>query len=326
MRRRDFIKLVSGAAAWPLTGHAQQPSIPTIGFLSSRSPNESAGVVAAFRQGLRQTGFIEGQNLTIAFRWADGHYDQLPTLANELVNLRVAVLFAAGGPPAALAAKAATSTIPIVFSAVNEPVGLGLVASLNQPGGNLTGMSVFASELWAKSVELLRELVPKATVIGYLVNPSSPSAATYAKGATDAARTLGLDVHVLNASTENNLDEAFAALKKFDAAGLVVPNEPFLDSQRDKIVRLAARYGVPAVYNLREYVAAGGLMSYGPSLADLYRRAAIYAGRVLKGEKPIDLPVQLPEKFDLVINLKTAKALGITVPPALLTRADEVIE
>jgi putative tryptophan/tyrosine transport system substrate-binding protein len=326
MKRREFITLLGGAAVtWPLPARAQQ-AMPLIGFLSSRSPGESAGVVAAFRQGLTETGFVEGQNLTIAFRWAEGRYDRLPALAAELVSLRVAVLYAAGGPPAALAAKAATSVIPIVFSAASDPVGLGLVASLSRPGGNVTGMSLFASDLWAKNVELLKELVPTASVMAYLVNPSTPNVAAYLKGAAEAASALGIDIHLLNASTEHELDEAFASLAKLRAGGLIVPNEPYLDSQRDRITALAARYAVPALYNLREYVVAGGLASYGPSLPDSYRRAAMYVGRILKGEKPADLPVQVPTKFELVINLKTAKTLGLIVPPTLLARADEVIE
>jgi putative tryptophan/tyrosine transport system substrate-binding protein len=326
MKRREFITLLGGAAVtWPLAARAQQ-AMPLMGFLSSRSPGESAGVVAAFRQGLTETGFVEGQNLAIAFRWAEGRYDRLPALAAELVGLRVAVLYAAGGPPAALAAKAATAAIPIVFSADSDPVGLGLVASLNRPGGNVTGMSLFASDLWAKNVELLKELVPTASVMAYLVNPSSPNVANYLKGAAEAASALGIDIHLLNASTEHELDEAFASLAKLRAGGLIVPNEPFLDSQRERITALATRYAVPALYNLREYVVAGGLASYGPSLPDSYRRAAMYAGRILKGEKPADLPVQVPTKFEFVINLKTAKTLGLIVPPTLLARADEVIE
>ncbi len=328
MRRRDFIKVIAGSAvAWPRAARAQQqPAMPMIGFLSSRSPGESAGVVTAFRRGLDESGFVEGQNLVIAFRWAEGRYDRLPALAADLVDLRVAVLFAAGGPPSALAAKAATATIPIVFSASNDPVGLGLVASLNRPGGNVTGMSTFTSELGAKSVELLKELVPAAAVIGYLVNPSNPSAGLYAKEASNAASALGVAVHVLNASTEHDLDDAFASLATLGAGGLAVPAEPFFDSQRDRIVALAARHAVAAIYGFREYAVAGGLMSYGASLPDSYRRAGIYVSRILKGERPADLPVVQPIKFELVINVKTAKALCLQIPDKLLALADEVIE
>jgi putative ABC transport system substrate-binding protein len=327
MTRREFITLLGGAAAaGPLAARAQQPAMPVIGFLSSRSPGESASVVTAFREGLRESGFVEGQNLVIAFRWAEGHYDRLPGLAADLVGLRVAVLFAAGGPPSALAAKTATSTIPVIFSAVTEPVRLGLVPSLNRPGANVTGMSLLTSEMVGKSTQLLKEMVPATAAIAYLVNPSSPSAEIYAKEAPTTASALGIRIAVLNASTEQSLDEVFASLGKIGADALVVPAEPFFVSQRDRIVALAARYAVPMIANLREYVVAGGLMSYGASLPDSYRRAGIYVGRVLKGEKPADLPVQLPTKFELVINLKTAKALGLDVPPTLLARADEVIE
>jgi putative tryptophan/tyrosine transport system substrate-binding protein len=326
MRRRQFICVIGAAAAWPLAVRAQQPAMPVIGFLSSRSPGESAGVVAAFRQGLREAGFIEGQNALVAFRWAEGHYDRLPALAAELIELRVAVLFTAGGPPAAFAAKAATQTIPIVFSAAIDPDRIGLVASLNRPGGNVTGMSLMPSELAAKSVQLLKQLLPAATLIGYLVNPSNPGAPVYVSEASAAAKTLGIAVHVLNASTEGDLDEVFASLPKASVSGLAVPAEPFFDSQRDRMVALAVRYGVPAIYGLREYAVAGGLMSYGASLPDTYRRAAIYVGRVLKGEKPANLPVVQPTKFDLVLNMKTAKALGLNIPEQLLATADEVIE
>jgi putative tryptophan/tyrosine transport system substrate-binding protein len=326
MRRREFVCIIGGAAAWPLAARAQQPAMPVIGFLSSRSPGESAGVVAAFRQGLREAGFIEGQNTLVAFRWAEGHYERLPALAAELVGLQVTVLFTAGGPPAAFAAKAATQTIPIVFSAAIDPDRIGLVASLNRPGGNVTGMSLMPSELAAKSVQLLKQLLPAATLIGYLVNPSNPGAPVYVSEASAAAKTLGIAVHVLNASTEGDLDEVFASLPKAGVNGLAVPAEPFFDSQRDRIVALAVRYGVPAIYGLREYAVAGGLMSYGASLPDTYRRAAIYVGRVLKGEKPANLPVVQPTKFDLVLNMKTAKALGLNIPEQLLATADEVIE
>src|SRR5262245_16932404 len=300
--------------------------MPMIGFLSSRSPGESAGVVAAFRQGLSETGFVEGRNPAIAFRWAEGHYDRLPALAAELVTLRVAALFAAGGPPSALAAKAATSSIPVVFSAVNDPVRLGLVPSLNRPAGNVTGMSLLTSEIIGKIAQLLKEMLPAAGAIACLVNPSGPSAELYAKEAPTVASALGISIRVLNASTENDLDEAFASLRKNGADALIVPAEPFFDSQRDRIVALATRYAVPMIASLREYVVAGGLMSYGASLPDSYRRAGIYVGRVLRGEKPADLPVMQPTKFDLVLNLKTAKALGLAVPDRLLALADEVIE
>jgi putative ABC transport system substrate-binding protein len=327
MRRRDFIKaaLVS-ASPWPFSVRAQQNTMPVIGFLSSRSPGESAGVVAAFRHGLGEAGFVEGQNVLIAFRWAEGRYDLLPALAAELVDLRVAVLFAAGGPPSALAAKAATQTIPVVFSAVTDPVRLGLVASLNKPAGNVTGMSLLTSETFAKSTQLLKELLPTASVIAYLLNPSSPTAELYAKEAPTAASALGITLRMLKARTDDELDEAFASLPKMGATGLVVPAEPFFDSHREHIVALAARHAIAVIANLREYVVAGGLISYGASLPDSYRRAAIYAGRILKGDKPADLPVMQPTKYDLVINLKTATALGLAIPPGILSIADEVIE
>jgi putative tryptophan/tyrosine transport system substrate-binding protein len=328
MRRREFISLLGGAAAvWPVVGgSAQQPAMPIVGFLSSRSPGESAGVVAGFRQGLTDVGFVEGQNVLVAFRWAEGHYDRLPALAAELVGLRVAVLFTAGGPPAAFAAKAATQTIPIVFSAAIDPERIGLVTSLNRPGGNITGMSLYPSELAAKSVQLLRRLLPSATLIGYLINPSTPAASVYTSEASAAANALGISIRILNASTEQELDELFATLPKSGISGLAIPAEPFFDSQRDRIVALAARYSVPAIYGLREYAVAGGLMSYGTSLPDTYRRAAIYVGRVLRGEKPADLPVVQPTKYDLVLNMRTAKSLGLNVTEQLLALADEVIE
>ena len=250
----------------------------------------------------------------------------MPAFAADLVGLPVTAIFAAGGQPSTFAAKAKTSTIPIVFSAVSDPVQLGLVASLNRPGGNVTGMSMFAEDLWAKSAELLKQLVPKASVVAYLINPSSPSTAMYAKAAAAAGSSLGVGVTMLHAGTEQTLNEAFANFVKSGAGGLVVPNEPFFDTQRDRVVALATKYAVPVIYPFREYVVAGGLMSYGPSLTDLYRQAGIYLGRVLKGEKPADLPVQQPTKFELFINLKTAKALGLIIPPSLLATADEVIE
>jgi putative tryptophan/tyrosine transport system substrate-binding protein len=327
MRRRQFITFVGGAAAaWLVAARAEQPPMRTIGFLSSRSPGESSGVVTAFRQGLGESGFVEGQNVAIAFRWAEGHYERLPALAAELANLRVDVLFAAGGPPSAFAAKAATPAVPIVFSAVNHPVELGLVASLNRPGGNITGMSMFTAEITAKNLNLLKEMAPTATIVAYLINPANPAAKIYSDSVVAAASALGITAHVVNASTEQDLDDAFASSKKIGATGLVVIGEPFLDSQRDKIVALAQRYALPAIYTFREYVTAEGLMSYGPSITDAYRRGGIYVARILKGEKPADLPVMQPTKFDFAINLKTARTLGLNVPPTLLATADEVIE
>jgi len=326
LKRREFITLLGGAAvAWPLAARAQQPATPLIGFLSSRSPGESIGVVAAFREGLRETGFVEGRNLAIAFRWAEGHYDRLPVLAAELVSLPVALLFAAGGTPTAVAARSATSRIPIVFSAVGDPVEIGLVPSLNEPGGNITGMAVFVSALGAKRIELAKELIPSVGVIGYLLNPSNPRSEIELKGALTAARTLGIELRISNASSETELDAAFTAVKA-GVDGLIVSSDPFFDSQRERIVALASRHGVAALYAWREYVLAGGLMSYGTDLPDSYRQAAMYAGRILKGEKPANLPVMQPTKFHLAVNLKTARVLGISVPPTLLARADEVIE
>jgi putative ABC transport system substrate-binding protein len=325
-KRRSFITLLGGAVAWPLAARAQQSAMPVIGFLSSRSPGESAGVVAAFRQGLREIGFIEGRNLAIAFRWAEGRYDRLPALAAELVGLPVTLLFSAGGPPTAFAAKAATSTIPIVFSAVGDPVEIGLVPSLSRPSGNITGMAVFNAALAEKRIELMKELMPTVGVIGHLLNPSDQMSEIESKGALAAARALGIELRVFNASSENELDAAFAAVAKLSASALVVSGEPFFDSQRERIVALSSRHGVAGVYAWREYVLAGGLVSYGTDLPDSYRQAAIYAGRILKGEKPANLPVMQPTKFHLAVNLKTAKVLGLTVPPTLLARADEVIE
>jgi len=318
--------LLGGAAAWPCAVRAQQPAMPTIGFLSSRSPGESAGVVAAFRQGLGENGFVEGRNLAIAFRWAEGHYDRLPALAAELVGLPVALLFSAGGPPTAFAAKAATSTIPIVFSAVGDPVEIGLIPSLNQPGGNITGMAIFNATLGEKRIELTKELMPTVGVIGYLLNPSDQMSEIESKGALTAAHSLGIELRVLNAKSENELDTAFAAVAKQGNRALVVSGEPFFDSQRERIVALSARHSLAAVYAWREYVLAGGLISYGTDLPGSYRQAAIYAGKILKGEKPANLPVMQPTKFHLAVNLKNARTLGLEVPATLLARADEVIE
>jgi putative ABC transport system substrate-binding protein len=300
--------------------------MPLIGFMSSRSPSESASVVTALRQGLDEAGFAEGRNVAIAFRWAEGRYHELPKLAAELVELRVAVLFAAGGTPAARAAKEATSAIPVVFSAAPDPVGFGFVASLHRPGGNITGMATLTSELGAKSVEVVKDLLPKASVIGYLLNPSNPSAEAEAEGGRAAARVLGVELRFLPARTERELDVIFSALTGQRVDALVVSPDPFFDSRRDRLVALAEQLAIPAKYGWREYVVAGGLMSYGTNLPDSYRRAGVYVGRILRGEKPAELPVMQPDKFELVLNAKTAKALGIEISPRLFERADEVIE
>ena len=326
MRRRDFISLLGGAvAAWPLAAPAQQ-AMPTIGFLSSRSPGESAALVAAFRQGLNEAGFVEGRNLAIAFRWAEGHYERLPALATELVGLHVWAIVATGGTPPALAAKTATAAIPIVFSAVTDPVSVGLVASFNRPGGNITGMSLFSSAIEAKRLEVLHEMVPKATVVGMLVNPNNPNAEADAKATEAAARALKLELHVIEVRSEQDIEGAFATLVQNGVAAFVVSADALFNMRRDQIAALAVRHALPAIYQFRDFVEAGGLMSYGASITDNYRKAGFYTGRILKGEKPADLPVMQPTKFDFVINLKTAKALGLEVPPTVSARADEVIE
>jgi putative ABC transport system substrate-binding protein len=327
VRRREFLTLLGGAAAaWPLAARAQQAPMPVIGFLSSRSPGESAEVVAGFRKGLSEAGFVEGDNAAIAFRWAEGHYDRLPALASDLIGVRVAVIFAAGGPPTALAAKAATSTVPIVFPGAGDPVRLGLVASLNRPGGNVTGVLTLGPELAGKLLEILRELLPHAATMAFLVNPANPVSDAVMKDVRAAAGMIGVRLELLNASTAIELEEVFSTIPKLRADALAMAGEPFFDSQRERIVALSRQHGIPACYPWREYVLAGGLMSYGTSLPDTYRQAAVYVGRILKGEKPADLPVMQPTKFALALNLKTAKALGLDVPPTLLARADEVIE
>jgi putative ABC transport system substrate-binding protein len=326
LRRRQFITLLGIAAAWPLAARAQQSAMPVIGFLSGRSPGESESVEAAFRQGLKESGYAEGQNVHIAFRWAEGRYDRLPALVASLVDIRVAVIAAAGGQAVPLAAKAATSTIPIVFVSGEDPVKHGLVASLNRPGGSATGVSMFLSEMEAKRLALLHELVPTATMIGVIVNPSSPSIDTQLREINSAARALGRQIQIVNATNERELDAAFASLAQSKAGALLIASNAYFTSRRDQIVALAAQRAIPAIYDQREFPMAGGLVSYGTNLSDSYRLMWVYTGKILKGEKPTDLPVQQSTKFELVINLKTAKALGLDVPPALSARADEVIE
>ena len=324
MRRRAFITLLGGAAAaWPLAARAQQ--IPVIGFLSSRSPGESAGTVAAFQRGLGETGYVDGRNVAIDYRFADGQYDRLPALASEVVRRPTSVIVAAG-PPAALAAKVATTTVPIVFVVGFDPVGAGLVASFNRPGGNATGMVLISGPLGQKRLELVRELAPKAAVVAMLANPLSPDAPPEIREVQAAAQANGLQLRMLNASTPGEIEAAFASLAEHRPDALLIGGDPFYITRRDDIVRLVARSGLVAVYPFREYTEAGGLISYGTNIPNSYRQAGIYAGRILSGAKPQDLPVMQPTMFELVINLNAAKALGIDIPPTLHARSDEVIE
>jgi putative ABC transport system substrate-binding protein len=327
MQRRTFITLVGGAAvAWPFAARAQQPAMPVIGFLNSGSRELFAARVAAFHRGLNDTGFVEGRNVTIEYRWAQGQYDRLPALASDLVRRQVAVIAATGGIPSALAAKAATSTIPIVFVAGSDPIKFGVVTSLSRPDGNLTGLTAFTSELVPKRLELLHQVVRKAATVALLVNPTNAVTEIVQRDVQEAARTLGLQLNVVHASVEPDLDKVFATLGQLRAGALVIGTDTFFDGQSERLAALAVRHAMPTIYQTREFAAAGGLMSYGGSLPDAYRKAGVYVGRVLKGEKPADLPVMQSTKVELMINLKTAKALGIEIPAALLATADEVIE
>jgi putative tryptophan/tyrosine transport system substrate-binding protein len=327
VKRRAFISLLGGSAlAWPLAVRAQQPAMPVVGFLRSTSANASIDLVAALRRGLAEAGYIEGQNIAIEYRWAEGHNDRLPALAADLVR-RQCALIVAGGDAAAHVAKTATTTIPIVFATGEDPVKVGLVSRLNRPGGNITGISFYNSaDLESKQLEFLREVVPKAAMIGVLVNPTVAAAQSQESEAQIAARALGLRLFVVNAGSERDFDTAFASLAQQRVEALLIVGNALFTGQRYRLVAVAARYVLPTIYPLREFVTAGGLMSYGGSLTDAYRQVGVYAGRILKGEKPADLPVTLPTKFELVINLQTAKGLGIEIPPMLLARADEVIE
>jgi putative tryptophan/tyrosine transport system substrate-binding protein len=326
MRRRKFITLLGCAAAWPFAARTQQP-MPVIGFLSSGSPAAYTPQLAGFRRGLDEVGYAEGQNVAIEFRWADGQYDRLPGLVADLVRRQVAVIAATGGSASGMAAKGATATIPIVFSSGGDPVRVGLVASLNRPGGNVTGVNLFTSTLAAKRLEVLHELVPKATMIAMLVNPTNPNAEPDIKEVEAAARAIGLQLMVVRASNQSDLDAAFRTMSQRRVDALLVFADPLFDNNaRDQMIALASRYSLPAIYDWRDVTAAGGFASYGSNLTDGYRLVGTYAGRILKGEKPGNLPVVQPTKLELAINLKTARALGLDVPPSLLARADEVIE
>jgi ABC-type uncharacterized transport system substrate-binding protein len=326
MKRREFITLLGGVTAWPLAARAQQQAVPVVGFMSARSPAEAASDLAAFRQGLGQAGYFEGKNVAIEYRWAEGQYDRLPAMAAELVAQQVAVIAATGGEPSGLAAKAATTTIPIVCTLGGDAVAAGLVAQLNRPGGNITGVTIIGIEMGPKRVELAHKLVPNAGVLAMLINSKFPMALAEMREMQAAARSLGLEMTVVDASGESEIEAAFAVLARDKASVLIINTDPLLLGQREQIVQLAARHKIPTLYFLREFVDAGGLMSYGPNIHNGYRQAGIYVGRILKGEKVGELPVVQPTKFDLVINLRTARTLGLEIPTVLLVLADEVIE
>jgi putative ABC transport system substrate-binding protein len=327
MRRREFITLLGGAAVWPLAARAQQPAMPVIGFLGSESSTLSASAVRAFLQGLGETGYVEGRNVAIEYRWAEGQIDRVPALMADLMRHQVSVIAVPGSTPAAMAAKAETTTIPIVFDISGDPVQLGLVASLNRPGGNLTGVVTLNVEIAPKRLELLHELFPTATSFALLVNPTHPAIADpVVRGVQAEARTLGIELHLLHASSGSDLDVALATAARLRAAGLVVGPDVLFNSRIEQLAALSIRHGLPTVYQWREFVAAGGLLSYGSSLTDSFRLSGVYTGRILKGDKPADLPVQQTTRIELFINLKTAKALGVDMPPMLVARANEVIE
>jgi putative ABC transport system substrate-binding protein len=327
MRRREFIWLFGGAAVlWPLAVYAQQRPMPVIGFLNVASPGPLRQQIAAFREGLKESGYVEGQNVAVEYRWAEGQYDRLPELAADLVRQQVSVIFVGGGAPAELAVKAATTTIPIVFSTGGDPVRSGLVASLNQPSGNITGVYHFATGLEAKRLGLLHEMLPKATPIAVLINPNYADAENQLRDVQEAAARLGVQLVVVRANAESDFNAAFSTVVQQRSGALLVCASPFFNNRREQLVVLAARHALPTIYEWRDFAAAGGLMSYGTSLADAYRQVGVYTGLILKGAKPADLPIVQATRFEFVINLSTAKALGIEVPPTLLARADEVIE
>jgi len=324
MNRREFIGGLAGAAAWPLGARAQQPTIPVVGLMQNAS--NFAHLVDAFRRGLSEAGYLDGQTVRVEYRWAENHLDRVPALVADLVQQQVSVIFASGGAAAPRAAKAATSTIPIVFTTGSDPVAGGLVPNLNRPGGNISGVSFLTDAMGARRLGLLREVTPQEGLVAVLLNPKGPDAELQLKDVPAAARSIGQPIHILNATSEDEINSAFETISQLQAHALLVGADPFFNNRRMQIIGLAARHSLPAMYELREFVAAGGLMSYGASLADAYRQAGVYTGRVLKGAAVGDLPVLQPTNFELAVNLKTAKALGLTIPPSLLARADEVIE